>query len=253
MAPPLSRRRALHATGTALGLALSGCSGGKSDAAKTTTTTAPPPVTVESVTVADFITYLQAGTHERVHRSAETQYVIVTVSGADDLTPLSLELDDEEVDRTEKRAVRDAEGSHLAFAVSKDRTVESGTLRYDGRAVESLATETVERLNTPPTFRVENVGVTPDEFAVGSGTTPKVKVAVKNNGSGPGTFGASLTSDVISGYVTMSATIEPGGTSTMTETVPVIPQGDAIGVTVDWGADSWTGTIDVEGTPTPFR
>jgi hypothetical protein len=208
-------------------------------------------VAVESVSVADFITYMYAGAHGRVYKTANTQYVVVTVTGADDVAPLSLALDGEGAERAEKRPLLETDGSHLAFAVAKDRSVDAGEVRYDGQPVASLDAAAIGRLNDPPEFTVTNVGISPDEFRAGSGSQPTISVRVRNDGTGSGTFGASLTSDVISGYITMSATIDPGKTRTLTESVPAYAQSSTIGVSLDWGADSWSDSISVVGTPPP--
>lgn len=138
----------------------------------------------------------------------------------------------------------------LAYAVSKDETVDRGRILFDGTAIRSLSAATIERLNTPPVFAVSDLAVAPKQVDAGERTTATVRFELANTGDGRGTFGASLTGNFISGAETVTATLDAATSRTVTAAVRIIGQGDAATVWLDWGVDRWSADITVVDTPT---
>lgn len=267
-----SRRRALHAAAVAL-TGFAGCLAENQDepASPTPATSGPPPsesptptespsgsptVELVALSVADFIVYPLAGTHPHVHRRAGIQYVVVRIATELDWSAVSdgltLELDGEVAALAERQPVSwDNDDVEVAFAVSKDREVDTGVLQFDGRTLRTLAPETIERLNRPPVFEVEPPTVRPDEVEAGEQVEATVGFGLSNVGDGAGTFGASLKGNHVSGADTVTRTLDAGAETTVTAVVALVGEGEEARVRLDWGADEWVETVPVVGTETP--
>lgn len=210
---------------------------------------------VESLTVGDFFEYALSGTHPHVHRRENTQYVLVSVdSSAEDRVvrgALSLSLDGDTVPTAERRRVSWAnETVDVAFAVSKSESVDRGALRYDGTVVRRLEAETIERLNSPPRFEVSDVSVTPESLAADERAAATVQFTVRNSGEGPGTFGASLGGNFVSGFELVTVTLDPGESRTVEADTRVVGSEHGANVTLDWGQDYWSTAIPIPDTGT---
>jgi hypothetical protein len=243
------RRRILQTTALTL-VGLAGC--GSTTAPTDSRSDDGTEITLASVTVQDYVSYPLAGVHPHVHRQAETQYVIVRVHTSTDDTQLSdrltCRLDGESMPLADQQPVPWAnETTDIAFAVPKTTTYDSGRVLLDGDAVHTLATEAVDRLNTPPVFAVSNVRVAPDELQAGERTEATVQFEVHNTGQGPGEFAASLRGNALSGSNTVTGTVDTGDRRQLDATTPVAGEGDAAQVRLDWGTDQWTGSIPVVG------
>lgn len=257
-----SRRDAIHAAVLAL-TGFAGCTGDPGSPTPTNSSPesgSPSPsdsgaVQLAALSVADFVLYPLAGTHPHVHRRAGHQYVVVRIEGGADpdrtREQLSLELDGEPVALAERQPVPWAnETVDVAFAVSKDRTTETGSLTFDGTTLRTLGSATVERLNTPPVFEVGTPSVSPSEIQAGEQVEATVEVGLSNVGDGPGTFGASLTGNYVSGSNTITQTLDAGATTSVSEVVTIAGEGEDARVRLDWGADEWVETVPVVGTET---
>lgn len=211
---------------------------------------------VASLSVADFFLYPLAGTHPHVHRQANTQYVVVHTSTSLSFDALRdrlvLTLDGDSVPLAERQPVSwETETVDLAFAVSKDGAFDRGNVRFDGTELESLSSSAVDRLNNPPVFEVSEPFVSPDEIGAGERGTATVRFELRNEGEGPGTFGASLSGNLVSGSTTLTATLDSGANREVTGRVEIHGEGDEATVRLDWGSDKWVARIPVVGaTPT---
>lgn len=208
------------------------------------------PVRIEGLRVADFIEYPLSGTHPHVYRRANTQYVVVRVDSFvpddPDRREVALELDGEPVSPAERQPVGwQYDTVDLAFAVSKDITVAGGQVLFDGTVVQSLSDATVHRLNNPPVFEVSPPSVSPQELDTTEVTDVTLRFTLTNAGSGAGTFGASLTTNYVSGSQTVTATLDPGTERAVTASDKVRPADDGATVGLDWGSDEWSTTIPV--------
>lgn len=262
-----SRRQALRVAAVALA-GIAGCTADRQDEPGSPTPTSPPPVSettteppgsdaaqVTGLAVADFLTYALSGTHPHVHRRAGYQYIVVRLDTERDPTlvrqRLSLELDGEPIALAERQPVPWAnETVDVAFAVSKDRTTEAGTLQFGGSVLRTLSSETIERLNNPPVFEVETPTVQPSEIQAGEQTEATVEFGLSNVGAGAGTFGASLKGNYVSGSNTVTQRLAAGKETTVAASTPIIGSGDGAKVRLDWGADEWSTTVPVVGTET---
>lgn len=266
-----SRRRALHTAALAL-TGFAGCLAENQDepasptpttspspASETPTATEPlsgtPTVEVAALSVADFVIYPLAGTHPHVHRRAGIQYVVVRIATEMDwgsvTDGLTLELDGESAALAERQPVSwDHDDVEVAFAVSKDREVETGVLRFDDTTLRSLSAEIVARLTTPPVFEVTDPSVSPSELQAGETVSATVAFTLSNVGDSAGTFGASLKGNYVSGANTVTATLEPGAEREVTASVELHGEGEEARVRLDWGADEWVETVPVVGTET---
>lgn len=251
------QRRTLLAS-AASGLAVvAGCITGATDGDGVTSTDESPTASggVEALTVSDFVTYPLSGTHPHVHRRTNTQYVIVrmdTPSPADTVrNSLALKLDGKTVSLADRQPVpwqRDT--VDVAFAVSKDTTVQQGRVLRHQTHLRSLSETTLNRLNNPPVFDVTDLSVAPSDLQAGERELATVRGTVVNTGDGRGTFGASLTGNFLSGFETVIATIDPGEERPVTGSVEVIGEGTEATVRLDWGTDTWSGGIPITKTPT---
>lgn len=257
-----TRRRVLQST-TAILAGLAGCSSGPSDsttsssptetteAPETTTTTDDPEEVpdIESVSVADFILYPLAGAHPHVHRRADTQYVVVQMDTSlsfDTVSEhLSLVLDDATVSLAARQPVPWEPTLDVAFAPSKDLDIDDGAIYFDEQAVYTFSDAAIERLNNPPVFEVSNPSVTPSSLESGELTTATVRFDLANTGEGPGTFGASLKGNYLSGAGTITKTLDPDTAEEVTGDVDVKGKDDEATVRLDWGTDEWSTGIPV--------
>lgn len=215
---------------------------------------------MDTLSVADFILYPLSGTHPHVHRRAGTQYVIVhTNTSPSDGTlgeRLTLELDGEAVPLASRQPVPWSHDTlDVAFAVSKDVTIDSGQIlleqsTFDRSTLHTLSGTTVERLNNPPAFEVSDPSVEPNEISPGERTTATVRFSLTNTGDGPGTFGASLKGNFVSGAGTVTRTLNAGAVDEVAASVEIVGEGDEASVRLDWGSNEWSAGIPVVGTPT---
>lgn len=265
---PCSRRRLL-ATSVAAVAGAAGCVSGTpetatdpptdTDRTPDTTTATPTPergVELVDLSVADFVVYPLSGTHPHVHRRAGMQYVVTRLGTELEWGAVSdrlvLDLDGEAATPAERQPVSwDHDDVEVAFAVPKDRQVERGELRFDDGRLGTLSDETVTRLNNPPAFEVASPSVRPDEIDVGETVTATVTFTLSNEGSGPGTFGASLKGNYVSGAHTLTATLDAGTGREVEATVKLNGRGDEATVRLDWGPDEWSTGVPVVGTETP--
>lgn len=220
------------------------------DGSPLTTTGSGAGPTVASLAVRDFFQYALSGTHPHVHRSADTQYVFVRVETDADPDAvrrrLTLSLDGSEVPTAARRPVAwEHETVDVAFAVSKQETVERGTLTYGDHTLRSLADETVERLNNPPVFEVSGPSVSPTSLREGAERDATVRFTLNNDGDGRGTFGASLKGNYVSGSALVTATLDPGESREVATETTVVGRESGATVILDWGADTWSTTIPV--------
>lgn len=219
------------------------------------TDTAGGTVRVEALSVSDFVRYPLAGVHPHVHRRGDTQYVVVR---ADTSLPfravrdrLALELDGGAAALAERQPVPwEHETVDVAFAVPKGDGYGGGRVLFDGVELRSLPAATVDRLNAPPVFEVSAPSASPDRVRPDERTEATVRFAVENTGEGSGTFGASLSGNLVSGSRTVTATVDPGGEQEVTATVGIVGEGDAATVRLDWGSGEWSTGIPVAGRPT---
>lgn len=266
-----SRRNALRTVALAI-TGLAGCIADRQDESDTpppTSSPTPPPgsptpseppsdpadIQVAELSVADFILYALAGTHPHVHRRAGYQYVVVRLDGNVDFDrareQLSLELDGEFAAFAERQPVPFAnETLDVAFAIPKDRTTEAGTLLFGETTLQTLKTETIQRLNNPPVFEVTTPTVEPSEIQAGEQVEATVEFGLSNVGDGGGTFGASLKGNHVSGANTITRTLDAGTETTVSAAVSLVGNGDEARVRLDWGADEWVQTVPVVGTET---
>ena len=259
---PCSRRR-LVVTSVA---AVAGAAGCVADTSGTTPTSETPTtgttdtpdegVELVNLSVADFVVYPLSGTHPHVHRRAGMQYVVARIATASDwgevTDGLVLDLDGEAATLAERQPISwDHDDVEVAFAVSKDRQFERGTLRFEETTLRTLSAETVTRLNTPPVFDVSSPAVTPDEINAGETLSATVTFSLSNDGTSAGTFGASLKGNYVSGANTVTATLEAGAEREVEGTVKLHGRGDEATVRLDWGADEWATGVPVGGTATP--
>lgn len=261
-------RRHLLRTSLITALGLSGCvsgNGGSSmdsspsptDDEPTTTQadTAERTTRVASVSVSDFILYPLAGTHPHVHRRANTQYVIVRLDSSVSVeglrNRLTLEVDSSSIPLADRQPVPwQHDASDVAFALSKDETVESGRLLFDQTEIHSLSTTIPNRLNTPPLFDVSDPSVTATEVQAGTRREVTVTFRLANIGDGRGEFGASLKGNYVSGANTLTATVDAGTTRQLYADTTIVGEDDAATIRLDWGSGEWTTDIPVVGTPT---
>lgn len=199
--------------------------------------------------MADFFQYLLSGTHPTVHRKAGTQYVVVRLEPGANNRP-ALHLDGEAVELASRQPVERGDTVTVAFAVSKDRTVERGELRLGGSTFRELPAETITRLNEPPVFEVGEPSVSPSEIEPDGETQVTVTFTVTNRGEGSGTFGASL-SGPASGSDLVTATLDAGEQRELGPSTTRFGTGDEDRVWLDWGADRWSTEIPVAATETP--
>ena len=219
------------------------------DEPSTATPTGTPTDRLAELSVTDFFQYPLSGTHPTVHRNAGMQYVVVRLEqGARNY--VRLQLDREAVERASRQPVERGDTVNVAFAVSKDRTVERGELRLGGSTFRELPAETITRLNEPPVFEVEEPSVSPSEIEPDGETQVTVTFTVTNRGEGPGTFGASL-SGPASGSDLVTATLDAGEQRELSPSTTRLGTGDEDRVWLDWGADRWSTEIPVAATETP--
>lgn len=220
------------------------------DESATTTTTGTPPERLAELSVTDFIQYPLSGTHPTVHRKARQQYVVVRlVRGT--RNRLTLRLDGDSVPLASRQPVPWANDTvDMAFAVSKDRTVERGELRFGGSTLRTLSAETITRLNEPPVFEVGEPSVSPTEIQPEQRTRLTVSFAVTNRGEGSGTFGASL-SGPASGSDLVTASLGAGEQRELSPSTTRYGEQEEESVWLDWGADRWVTEIPVTATETP--
>lgn len=216
------------------------------------------------MSVADFVIYPLSGVHPHVHRRSGTQYVVValitSLSGRTLRDRLTVEVDGEPVHLAAHQPVPwETEAARVALAVPKDATHEGGRVLFDGAVVHDLSTAVIRRLNAPPVFEVGEPSISPTGVEAGEQTTAVAQFGLRNVGEGRGTFGASLTGNYVSGSATVTESLDPGAETTVSVSTPVVGDGDAAAVTLDWGAD-WRSfeipvvetTADGEtATPTP--
>lgn len=138
----------------------------------------------------------------------------------------------------------------VAFAVSKSETYDSGRVLHEQAERRSLSASTLDRLNNPPVFEVSNPTVSPDEIEAGARTDATVRFEVHNTGDGSGTFGASVSGNLVSGSATMTATLDSGTHREVSTSTPITGDGDAATVQLDWGTEEWSTDIPVVGTLT---
>jgi len=266
---PRSRRQLLAASAVAVAGA-AGCvsdepeataptdTGGTPETVTSTPTATQTPadgIGLVSLSVADFIRYPLSGTHPHVHRRAGKQYVVVRLATGMEWGPVSdgltLDLDGEPAALAERQPVSwNHDDLEVAFAVSKDREVERGELRFEGETVRTLSTATVTRLNNPPVFEVASPSLSPSEVQSGAVVTAMVTFTLSNHGPGAGTFGASLKGNYVSGANTVTATLEAGAQQEVSASVKLHGEGEDATVRLDWGADEWVGGVPVVGTET---
>jgi len=211
---------------------------------------------VDGLDVGDYLLYALAGTHPHVHRRGDTQYVIVRAAtsfpGETVRGRLSLDLDGAAMPRANRQPVPWSRDTvDVAFAVPKDESFGDGRVRFDGTTVHSLEATTIDRLNQPPVFEVGTPTVTPESLQAGEEAQATVRFPLANEGEGTGTFGASLSGNVLSGSNTLTATLDPGASREVSGTIRVAGEGDGATVRLDWGSNEWAGTIPVVGTTTP--
>ena len=246
-----SSRRRLLATGVATLAGFTGClSGTPSDSPPSETDTSSESVSVASLSVADFIVYPFAGDHPRVHRAADTQYVVVGIDTDRDAGTvrkrLALELDGERVELASRQPAQwRTEAVEVAFAVSKAWTIEGGRLLFSDSRPTDLLAETVGRLNSPPVFEVSELSVRPAEISADEQTEATVTFGLANTGTGAGTFGASLKGNYLSGAATETVTLDTGSETEAEVSTPIVGGGEEVTVRFDWGADDWVGRIPV--------
>lgn len=212
------------------------------------------PPAVASLTVSDFVLYALAGSHPHVHRRDGTQYIVVrldsSLSAGTLRDRLTLELDGGPLPPAEHRPVPWRHDTvDLAFAAPKDDTFESGRVLFDGTERRSLASATLDRLNSPPTFEVSEPSVSPTEVATGDRVDATVEFSVANVGDGRGEFGASLRGNFESGSNTLTASVDAGGDRRVTGVIPIVGEGDAATVRLDWGSGEWGTEIPVVDAP----
>ena len=217
--------------------------------------TAAGDVRVVDSSVADFVLYPLSGTHPHVYRRAGMQYVVARIATEMEWGAVSdrlaLELDGESASLAERQPVSwDHDDVVVAFAVAKARTIERGTVRFDGETLRTLSAETVTRLNNPPVFDVSNPTVSPTGVEAGETVSGTVTFTLSNEGDGPGTFGASLKGNYVSGANTVTATLEAGAKREVSASVKLYGEGDEARVRLDWGADEWVTGVPVVGTET---
>jgi hypothetical protein len=208
-----------------------------------------------ALSVADFVIYPLSGTHPHVHRRAGIQYVVVRIATEMDwgavTDGLTLELDGGAAALAERQPVSwDHDDVVVAFAVSKDRAVDTGVLRFDDTTIRSLSAETVTRLTNPPVFEVRDPSVSPSQIQAGETVSATVAFTLSNVGDGVGTFGASLKGNYVSGANTVTATLESGAERAVTASVKLHGEGEEARVRLDWGADEWVETVPIVGTET---
>lgn len=261
-------RRRLLKTGAAALIGLTGClseppgTQTRSSTLETSQSSEPEPTTrgtdgkisVETVVVADFVLYPLAGTHPHVHRRADTQYVVVrTYTSLSDETVrerLTLDLDGEAAPLASRQPVPwSHETLDVAFAVSKDTTIGYGQVLFDQSKLYSLSATAVERLNNSPVFDVSDLSILPTEIRLGERTRAMVRFSLTNTGDGPGTFGASLKGNFVSGARTVTKTLNAGAEDEVAAPVEIVGEGDEAFVRLDWGSDEWSTGISVVGTP----
>lgn len=263
-----SRRRVLK-TGTATIIGRTGClsespeSQTRSPSTETSHSPETEPTTqgtdgttnVDTVSVADFILYPLAGVHPHVHRRAGTQYVVVgTNTSLSDETlreRLTLELDGEAIPLASRQPVPWSHDTlDVAFATSKNTTIDNGQVLFDQSKLYTLSATAVERLNNPPVFEVTDLSVAPNEISPGERMTATVRFSLTNTGDGSGTFGASLKGNFLSSAGTVTATLNDGAEDEAAASVEIVGEGDEASVRLDWGSDEWSTGIPVVGTPT---
>ncbi|PSQ05860.1 hypothetical protein BRC97_07895 [Halobacteriales archaeon QS_6_71_20] len=150
---------------------------------------ADAPVSVESVSVADFVIYPLARVHPHVHRRPGIRYVVVSLttsrSDREARDRFGLELNGEEAPFASRQPVPwEASTTDVAFAASKDTTHDSSRLSFDGETLGALPADVIDRLNAPPVFEVGEPTVSPDEVADGATAIATVEVDVRNVGDG---------------------------------------------------------------------
>lgn len=260
----LSRRRLLAGSVAAV-TGTTGCLG--SGGTETDGTTDPSPESTDSppstetdtrlveLSVAEFILYPLSGTHPHVHRTAGYQYVVARLSPEvkrASTEAVTLELDGDDVGLASRQPVPWRNDTlDVAFAVAKNRTVESGELQLHGSTLRTLSAETISRLNEPPEFELGEPSVSPADIEAGETVQATVSFTVTNRGDGAGTFGASLSGNYVSGSKLVTASLEPGEERELTPSVRIHGEGDVAHVRLDWGVDQWSTDVPVAGTETP--
>lgn len=207
-------------------------------------------VRVASLAVTDFLLYPLAGHHPHVHRKTGTQYIIARAATSYSRETvrerLTLELDGESVPLAERQPVPfEHDTVDLAFAVSKRDEFDDGRVLFDQTELRSPSDSTIARLNTPPVFKVSEPSVAPNEISAGEQTVATVQFDLANTGDGCGTFGASLSGNLVSGSNTVTATLAAGAQRAITASVDVVGEGDEATVRLDWGSNQWSGTVPV--------
>lgn len=259
----VSRRRLLAGSVAAI-TGTAGCSGStKTEADGTTepgTESADSPSSTGTdsrlveLSVAEFVLYPLSGTHPHVHRTAGHQYVVARLSAEVEhasTEAVTLELDGDAVGLASRQPVSWRNDTvDVAFAVSKDRTVERGELQLHGSTLRTLSAETISRLNEPPEFELGEPSISAAEVETGETVLATVSFTVANRGDGPGTFGASLSGNYVSGSKLVTASLQPGEERELTPSVRIHGEGDVAHVRLDWGVDQWSTEVPVAGTET---
>lgn len=99
-------------------------------------------------------------------------------------------------------------------------------------------------------FEVSDPSVAPNEISPGERTTATVQFSLTNTGDGPGTFGASLKGNFVSGARTVTKTLDAGAEDEVAASVETVGEGDEASIRLDWGSEEWSTGIPVVGTST---